>query len=323
MIVPVMVTALVMLPFLLYVCFPYEVLIPRSIKLHELPAEARAKAPVNPNIPYARGKDEEEEQEGDGRGVSLEEVMNPFLDKKGAAVGGVIMAASLITILVLNAADSGTGHAKPVYWVTLPAAFVLFCWDLATGWRNRHKTRQIAREGRQQFESARAERRASQAAGLLPGADAVELSRLRSGTLQAEHQEVAGGTPQDSTQGASKNDNAITDSTEPSSRQSTQTPRGVDEPVEKIATSAVRIADPEMPRESAPSTLSSIFADRYRWAQETFPTVMAVLSHLPFALVPFGLCMFVLVQGLASRGWISVFAYGWDHWVSKTGTVGA
>lgn len=301
MIVPVMVTALVMLPFLLYVCFPYEVLIPRSIKLHELPAEARAKAPVNPNIPYARGKDEEEEQEGAGRGVSLEEVMNPFLDKKGAAVGGVIMAASLITILVLNAADSGTGHAKPVYWVTLPAAFVLFCWDLATGWRDRHKTRQIAREGRQQFESARAERRASQAAGLLPGADTVALSRLRSETLQTEHrEEAASETPPASTRGATENENAIVDSTEPSSRQSTQIPPGVDAPEEKIAASAVRIAGPETPRSVEPRTLLSIFEDRYRWAQETFPTVMAVLSHLPFALVPFGLCMFVLVQGLAS-----------------------
>ncbi len=37
--------------------------IPRSIKLHELPAEARERPPVNPNIPFARGKEEEEEQE--------------------------------------------------------------------------------------------------------------------------------------------------------------------------------------------------------------------------------------------------------------------
>ena len=85
-----MITAVVMLPFLLYVAFPYESLIPHSIKLHELPAEAVGKKPVNPNIPYARGKDEEEEREGDGRGVSLEEVMNPFIDKKGAAIGALI-----------------------------------------------------------------------------------------------------------------------------------------------------------------------------------------------------------------------------------------
>ena len=49
----------------------------------------------------------------------------------------------------------------------------------------------------------------------------------------------------------------------------------------------------------------------------------AVASHLPFALIPFAFCMFTLVQALVTKGWIAVFAYGWDHWVTKTGTVGA
>jgi hypothetical protein len=70
-------------------------------------------------------------------------------------------------------------------------------------------------------------------------------------------------------------------------------------------------------------TLTSLSADAYRWSQETFPTVTAVLAHLPFALVPFAFTMFILVQALVTKGWVSVFAYGWDHWVSKTGTVGA
>jgi Na+/H+ antiporter NhaD/arsenite permease-like protein len=50
---------------------------------------------------------------------------------------------------------------------------------------------------------------------------------------------------------------------------------------------------------------------------------MAVLSHLPLKLVPFALAMFVLIQGLVTKGWVPVFAYGWDHWVTKTGTIGA
>jgi hypothetical protein len=323
MLVPVLVTALVMLPFLLFVCFPYESLVPKSIQLHELPAEARSKAPVNPNVPFARGRKEEEEQEGNGSGVSLEEVLNPFLDKTGATVGGVIMFAALVTILVLNAADSGTGKAKPVFYVTLPAAFVLFCFDIATDWKDRHKTRQIAREGRKQFESARAERRASQAAGLPPNADAVEMSRLRSNTLQTEHLEEINTHPESIQETPDNNENAVTDSTEPSSRQSTNIPPTAAASEEKIAAAAVRIAAPETVEEGRAITLTSIVAERHQWAQETFPTVMAVLSHLPFALVPFGLCMFVLVEGLTSRGWISVFAYGWDHWVTKTGTVGA
>jgi hypothetical protein len=70
-------------------------------------------------------------------------------------------------------------------------------------------------------------------------------------------------------------------------------------------------------------TLVTLVADGYRWLQETFPTVMAVVGHLPFALVPFALSMFVLVQALVTKGWVPVFAYGWDHWVNKTGTVGS
>ena len=33
--------------------------------------------------------------------------------------------------------------------------------------------------------------------------------------------------------------------------------------------------------------------------------------------------MFVLVQALVTKGWVQVFAYGWDHWVNLTGIVGA
>jgi hypothetical protein len=72
-----------------------------------------------------------------------------------------------------------------------------------------------------------------------------------------------------------------------------------------------------------PKTLVSFLGEAKLWAQETFPTVMAVLSHLPFALIPFALSMFVLVQALVTKGWVPVFAYGWDRWVKKTGTVGA
>ncbi|KOS22417.1 Potassium channel KOR1 [Escovopsis weberi] len=137
MIVPVVVTAALLFPFLLYVVFREGTLIPRSIEMHSLPQEALARKPVNPNIPYARAFDRDEGSLPGSKTeiLSLEEIMNPFLDKRGA--------------------------------------------------------------------------------------------------------------------------------------------------------------------------------------------VFAVLLSLPFALVPFAFCMFVLVQGLVSKGWVAVFAHGWDQWVRKTGTVGA
>jgi Na+/H+ antiporter NhaD/arsenite permease-like protein len=91
MIVPVVITAIVLFPFLLYIIFANESLIPLSIKMHELPEESRDKKPVNPNIPHARGSAEEAEDSlSDDEQVkllSLEEIMNPFLDKGGAAFG--------------------------------------------------------------------------------------------------------------------------------------------------------------------------------------------------------------------------------------------
>ena len=33
--------------------------------------------------------------------------------------------------------------------------------------------------------------------------------------------------------------------------------------------------------------------------------------------------MFVLVQALVTKGWVPVFAHGWDAWIKATGTVGA
>ena len=79
----------------------------------------------------------------------------------------------------------------------------------------------------------------------------------------------------------------------------------------------------EVPQGQKRMTLVSLLADRHRWSQETFPTCTAVVAHLPFALVPFAFSMFVLVQALVTKGWVAVFAYGWDHWINQTGTVGA
>lgn len=288
MIVPVVATAIVLFPFLLYIVFAEESLIPYSIKMHELSEEAKAKKPVNPNIPHARGNVEEEETLADddqGKLLSLEEIMNPFLDKGGAAFGAVIMTATLVTLLALNASSTKSG-AHPVFWVTLPAAVVMFCWDVGFGWYHRHETREIARKGRQEVEDARAQR-------------------------------------------------AIREEEEEAERACLETPPTVEtdgDVIEKVPTSSEeanldekkpRVSERATNKEPKKSTLVSLTADSYRWLQETFPTVTAVVAHLPFALIPFAFAMFVLVQALVTKGWVPVFAYGWDRWVNKTGTVGA
>jgi Na+/H+ antiporter NhaD/arsenite permease-like protein len=351
MIVPTVVTAIVIFPFLLYIIFADESLIPLSIKMHELSEEDKRKKPVNPNIPHARGNAEEEEDmnNAEGKKLSLEEIMNPFLDKKGAAFGAVIMAAALITLLAINA-SSQTGNEKPVFYVTLPAAFVMFCWDIGSGWIHRHETREIAAKGRRDLENARAEREMrereeSQSPDILAlnHSQQGDLSGLQRRTEHTDDEISLGaadtnigsktlsshpdcGTPLSvsvlvdkekfpelESSGVSSLDNkrlALTSSPEPlDSRQTTDT------------TDEEKRAYPY--QQDGPPTLASLCADLYRWLQETFPTVTVVVSHMPFPLVPFAFAMFVLVQALVTKGWVPVFAYGWDHWVNKTGTVGA
>lgn len=125
MIVPTIVTAIIIFPFLLYIVFPGENLIPRSIKLHELPNEFKNRKPINPNIPGGRGAAEDADDDDERHNMmQLEEIMNPFLDKGGASFGALVMATVLITILALNA-SSQNGHEQPVFYVTLPGAFIM------------------------------------------------------------------------------------------------------------------------------------------------------------------------------------------------------
>ncbi|KAL7936556.1 hypothetical protein V8C35DRAFT_295816 [Trichoderma chlorosporum] len=404
MIVPVVATAVLLFPFLLYFVFANPDLVPHEIQMHELPEEVKAKKPVNPNIPHARGHTDADEADlannEQGQLLSLEEIMNPFLDKPGAAFGTLIMAATLITVLTLNATSAKSG-AHPVFWVTLPAAFVMFCWDLGSGWYHRKETREIARKGRQEYETARAERifRQAEEARRSPAADSglqdatdyekdYSTSKLDSIEIQTRDPNTVDG-PNDSLRDAQNTNeghrtptlslpdhtgshvptptvlqtenagnrgigavptasmkasmlsphtdmeaqeqqNSMSEISSLAEKSVTNQPRTssppeglfvstLDEDVEKRRQKS--LASMQQPR--GPATLISLGQDALRWCQETFPTAATVALHLPFALVPFAFCMFVLVQGLVTKGWVPVFAYGWDHWVNKTGTIGA
>ncbi|KAI0531828.1 putative arsenite transmembrane transporter protein [Xylaria digitata] len=365
MVVPVVITAIFLFPFLLYVVFANENLIPSSIEMHELDEEARARKPVNPNIPYGRGTAGEEEKQlannAEGQQLSLEEIMNPFLDKAGAAFGGILMAATLVAIIILNEVLSSKNIETRVFYVTLPAAFVMLTFDLVWGWIHREETRKIAHDGRQQVAEAAERRKAQSAAeaGILEATDNPIIPLVR-----IEMQDTGNEVNRDEKYGPSNSldknaDHNTSDSistnqsfiarprssadsptssrdaegtrhgvatTPPPNRADTQSTEGIDEKQGKVAQAMVPADDVRAygtPASNSPSTLVSVTADAYRWMQDTWPTVIAVLSHLPFALLPFSFEMFILVQGLVTNGWVPVFAYGWDHWVHKTGTIGA
>ncbi|EME81494.1 uncharacterized protein MYCFIDRAFT_208366 [Pseudocercospora fijiensis CIRAD86] len=315
-VVPVVATAILLLPFFLYVVFRSEDLVPRSVKLHELPERYKQKAPVNPNIPNARGPIEDDEI------AALEEILNPFLDKPSAWFAGAVMAATLITILAINA--SSGGHEYPVFWITLPAAFVVFCWDLTRGWLNREDTRRQARLGQEAIEHAQESHMSSaidagsEKAGLFtPDANDKSLEAIASPAVNKG--EVAS-LPQSATGETGTLPNAADEEvhTKPGYVQELVVPsKGLNEVSGTIELSGRAGAKPK------PKSLMELIATFFAWCQVTFPTITTVASHLPWTLVPFAFCMFVLVQALVTKGWVPVFAHGWDHWIDRTGIVGA
>lgn len=336
MIVPVVVTAIVLFPFLLYVVFADDDLIPPVIKMTELPAELGRNEPVNPNIPHGNGRrrgdredtivesgdttamDEDEEERI--RLLSLEEVMNPFLDGKGAWFGSLVMATTLITVLVLNAVSTSSGQHS-VYWVTLPAAFVMFCWDVASGWLRRDETRKIARARREQFAEARAERQRSS----LALSQKPSQSSPGTGLQPVPQLQVSGPSPDipGMPLPPSQIDDRSWDIGTASLPIQDSAPSKEHVPNNQQGMARLEVEDPEAGVVRQHRTLVSVSEDAFEWLQETFPTPVAVLMHLPVALVPFAFAMFILVQALVSKGWVRVFAHGWNHWVIKTSTVGA
>jgi Na+/H+ antiporter NhaD/arsenite permease-like protein len=327
MIVPVVVTAIVLFPFLLYIVFADPKLIPASIKMHELSDEEKRKKPVNPNIPFA-SKDAKADSDNSNAEetqlLSLEEIMNPFLDKRGAAFGGVIMAATLITVLAINAASQSTGE-HPVFYVTLPAAVVMFCWDITFGWLHREETRGIARKGRKEFEQAQVDRsRERELQDRSPEIRAQSLKVQSDGHTDViaidKDQTISEKLAVEASAATASTDAVVPEykphSDENEARGSAESPSSAEAGGKASSSNQ---ATPEPSR----TTISSLIADGYRYSQETFPTATAVFMHLPFKLVPFAFAMFVLVQGLVTKGWVPVFAHGWDHWVDRTGTVGA
>ncbi|KAI8370360.1 uncharacterized protein BYT42DRAFT_85368 [Radiomyces spectabilis] len=47
---------------------------------------------------------------------------------------------------------------------------------------------------------------------------------------------------------------------------------------------------------------------KFNWCKSKLPTVVAVIGRMPWAVLPFSLSMFVLVEALSDTGWIGTFA---------------
>lgn len=140
MIVPVVCTAVFLFPFLQYIVFADETLIPLAIRVTLSSIEKNeATRQVNPHIPRTVNVVE------DGA-MGLDDLLNPFLDRIGALIGTIFLISIVIILLILNAVNLSSG-GHPDSLVTMPAASLVFLWDIATGWRHRHENCETYRLG--------------------------------------------------------------------------------------------------------------------------------------------------------------------------------
>ncbi|KAI0019187.1 hypothetical protein F4780DRAFT_780719 [Xylariomycetidae sp. FL0641] len=358
-IVPVLLAVLILPFWLLYIVFADESLVPIVIRAHEVPEMLEQRAPINPHIPSA-GRKHDPDIASEEHGLpSLEEIMNPFLDKASALTGILIMVSALIVLFVLTAAGLNN---IPVYWVTLPAAFIKFCWDLVFGWLHRHETRQIARRAalslepldqRGMYKQSSGDERKTPASTRSEGL-AGNMVRSRSLPCHPDDRglrvNIDMGRPWSSSPvlvvpdaekiNIKTQEIAAAQDYNPEGRgslapppQVRHTPNNEDRPRTRddafpssrtvLGDQFVKKHTKAPPQSTSRPTLVSTLADSRRWARETFPMAAALIERLPFSILLFAIPTFILIQALVSTGWVAVFARWWDAWAGKTGTVGA
>jgi Na+/H+ antiporter NhaD/arsenite permease-like protein len=333
MVVPVFATTVLLFPFLLYIVFADESLIPMSVKVLDLPDEIKNKKPTNPNIRVVRERPTDDEdlwsEEGDAR---LEHILNPFLDKKSSILGSIVFTVTIILLLALNAVYLSQG-GNTDFWVTLPAAVTMLCWDLAVGWIQRAETRKIAQQGRDRAGRLNLDRRVSTTKDVDLAHDNHSTSTIYLCSCQRDSCQGTRVSWSDDARRMAQASNR-TSTEKPPSGNTASTGLGTTQqqhqtPVTGVHRALTNLGIAENSRPTSKSrhsdghvTLFKFLESRYVWCQETFPTTTVCLQQLPYDLVPFAFCMFILVEALISKGWVLVFAHWWDLWATKSGPVG-
>jgi hypothetical protein len=301
-----------------YIIFASEDLIPLRISIHERAGQEHAdqEPPVDPRAAKLSDRDRRDLELRNQ--LPLEEVLNPFLEKSGAIFGAILFALTLVAILVTNAAHVGYG----VFIITVPAAFVMLCRDLLYDWWNRErKPVDGDTKGRDSdVEQGHGRTTATQSPNdSLPAENSVSEKR-ESDEDQPQSPTYPPPVIQPPQSGLKSLDSTF--ALHVDNAEMTLSPRSVNGSSKTLE---------EVPRMDSPANVEEelVYSDTRGtfyglfqhigdlWDQLPFPTVKTVLSHLPFALIPFAFSMFIIVEGLVTKGWVEILAEGWALWVSK------
>ncbi|OCT47428.1 arsenical pump membrane protein [Cladophialophora carrionii] len=241
-------------------------------------------------------------------------------DKTGAVFLSALM---LITVAVLVGTSFVPGHAVEVWMVTAPAGVIAFLYNVVTDWIYPETGRNIgesAAEGATDIEvetetameirtidctTPRPTRALASSTNQPPDPEKGSLSTPESNT---SHSRSPTPPARDDVNAETKCQNEVNPS--PSRQHSTSPSPSPQIPSKDESPNTAAMASTRStPSSASPATLTSlIFALAAR-----FPRTTHTLRLLPIPLLPFAMCEFILVRGLAQRGWIRVFATGFSR----------
>ena len=339
-----------------YIIFASEDLIPLRIGIHAHPGQDQP-ADISLEQQWAReltGRDLHDLQLRNQ--LPLEEVLDPYLEKSGAIFGGIVFALTLVAILVTNAFHVGHGVfviTVPAAFLMFCRDLIYDWWM----YKHRDKASQATSGRDSDIEPGRVQndRVAAQLPQeSLPSENGVQEKKQGDETqiqaisypplpiIQPPQSDVKPNGVQEKKQGDETQVQAVSYPPPPIIRlpQSDVKPNdpspelASDEP--EITASPQSVNRGSKTLEDTPISESPtkdegpVYADTRRtlyglckhlvdlWKRLPFPTVKAIISHLPFALVPFAFCMFIIVEGLVTKGWVELLAKGWGIWANKS-----
>lgn len=327
MIVPVVFTIVILYPILVYFIFTSDDLIPQSINMHALPGEIAEGTRPNGTIelgttdPIQISMTRTRSRNVD---IDLKAILHPYLERRAATFCVVLFVTTLTVLLATNAA----GLKIEVYAITVPAAFVMLCRDLLDDWvtlRKESNDPSVKDMEAATSSDKTGEKGAPARALSFPISEPPEKSRA--GTIESADI-TATAAPSMLGQLPPHTDEPETYAQPAASGKSpNNSPRGTHDTVQTTGTAGTTanlVANNSTSARSKDSkSLESIIAAFISLLQRNFPRACTVISQLPFGLLPFTFGMFILVQGLVTKGWVQIFANGWQGWVNKTGTLGA
>lgn len=245
-----------------------------------------------------------------------------LIDKRGAIFGSVLLAITLVALVTLSAIGLLEG-VEGVWTVTAPAAIVMVCRDLwhdlhRNVWSSSGKSKDIVstdsdgagkpavEETNDGIEMQGMDDLAG-AKGMAENGQALGDGRKGLRRTNSGMRKASAGLAADSS-----SNGVVTGSTNTSQialvKTTSKSPQA--------ASNANHVSTPPAPRNRTLQSLVKSFSTR-------FPTFTHIFVRLPLPLLPFAFSMFILVEALGFVGWIRIFGGWWSAWVDVGGVAGA